>query len=111
MESIWQKICCFLGDLVNFSYGDPEHSQAGNRDLSASYSLVCSCARRSCLVVRNTGAVDAEYSVINSDGADGGLLKPGDTQTFYNFRGSVYARLDVSTDTGGTLNYVVLGKW
>jgi hypothetical protein len=108
---IWQKICCFLGDLVNFSYGDPEQSQGGNRDLGVTYSLVCSCARRSCLVLRNTGAVDAEYNVTNRADADGGLLKPGDTQTLYNFRGSVYARMDLDTDTGGTLNYLVLGKW
>jgi hypothetical protein len=109
MESTWQKICCFLVDLVNFSYGDPEHSRGGNRDLTVSYSLVCTASRRSCVVLRNTGDVDAEYST--NDREDGGLLKPGDTQTLYNFRGSVYARMDLDTDTGGTLNYLVLGKW
>ena len=106
--NLWEKICCFLSDLLNFSYGDPQASRGGNQAVTASYTAMCTAGQRSCLVMRNRGTVDIEYTTNTQD--FGGVLEEGDIVTLYNFRGTMHARL-VSGSTAGVINFLILGRW
>jgi hypothetical protein len=107
---MWEKICCFLAQIADFAYGDPQYSKGGNKDLTENYTLVFTAPKLSCVILRNISDVYVECSPREVN-EPGGLLRPGDVITLYNFRGTLYARMVISADVGGTINFLVMARW
>jgi hypothetical protein len=109
MEELLNKIICWLENIFNIGYGDPDptKSKAGVYTIAGpttDWLPAATVSRSSIVTVRNVGATEVEYHY-HDKGTQGQTLPVGEVFVYDQFKGTIWIRN--AAGAGGSIRWLI----